>query len=74
MLAIALVLEGWDRKATAETCSMGHEDLETTLHRMSGSTTGSFLNQPWAARPPCRQWRTGTNSYLSCSGNCHTIW
>jgi len=55
MLAIALVLEGWDRKATAETCSMGHEDLETTLHRMSGSTTGSFLNQPWAARPPCRQ-------------------
>jgi transposase len=36
MLAIALVLEGWDRKSAAETCGMDRQTLRDWVHRYNG--------------------------------------
>jgi len=51
MLAIALVLEGVDRKAAAETCGMDRQTLRDWVHRYNAEGLAGLANQPVGARP-----------------------
>lgn len=50
MLALALVLEGMDRKTAAETCGMDRQTLRDWVHRNAEGLAG-LLNQRGAPRP-----------------------
>jgi transposase len=46
MLAIALVLEGWSRKAAAEACAMDRQTLRDWVHRYNADGLEGLSNQP----------------------------
>ena len=46
MLAIALVLEGWSRKAAAEACAMDRQTLRDWVHRYNADGLEGLFNQP----------------------------
>ena len=52
MLAIALVLEGADRKTAAESCGMDRQTLRDWVHRYNAEGLGG---SPTAARPARRR-------------------
>lgn len=51
MLALALVLEGVDRKTAAETCGMDRQTLRDWVHRYNAAGLAGLANQPGGARP-----------------------
>lgn len=51
MLALALVLEGVDRKTAAETCGMDRQTLRDWVHRTNAEGLAGLANQPGGARP-----------------------
>lgn len=51
MLAIALVLEGVDRKTAAETCGMDRQTLRDWVHRYNAEGLAGLTNLPGGARP-----------------------
>jgi transposase len=52
MLAIALVLEGVDRKTAAETCGMDRQTLRDWVHRYNGEGLAGLTNRPSPGRRP----------------------
>lgn len=52
MLAIALVLEGVDRKTAAETCGMDRQTLRDWVHRYNAEGLAGLVNRRGASRPP----------------------
>ena len=50
MLAIALVLEGVDRKRAAEICGMDRQTLRDWVHRYNAEGLAGLANQPGGAR------------------------
>ena len=52
MLAIALVLEGVDRKTAAETCGMDRQTLRDWVHRYNAEGLAGLSNHPGGAQPP----------------------
>lgn len=50
MLAIALVLEGVDRKTAAETCGMDRQTLRDWVHRYNADGLAGLANRPGGAR------------------------
>ncbi len=65
MLAIALVLEGVDRKTAAETCGMDRQSLRDWVHRTNAEGLAGLENRRRRARRGCslqsrrRCWRRG---------------
>ncbi len=53
MLAIALVLEDFDRKTAAETCGMDRQTLRDWVHRYNAEGLAGLTNRRGASRP-CR--------------------
>jgi putative transposase len=53
MLAIALVLEGKDRKTAAETCGMDRQTLRDWVHRYNAEGLAGLKNRKASGRP-CR--------------------
>jgi transposase len=51
MLAIALVLEGSDRKTAAETCGMDRQTLRDWVHRYNAEGLAGLRNRRGASRP-----------------------
>jgi transposase len=51
MLAIALVLEGKDRKTAAETCGMDRQTLRDRVHRYNAQGLAGFKNRKAPGRP-----------------------
>jgi transposase len=51
MLALALVLEGVDRKTAAETCGMDRQTLRDWVHRYNADGLAGLANQSRGARP-----------------------
>ena len=51
MLALALVLEGVDRKTAAETCGMDRQTLRDWVHRYNAEGLAGLANRRGAARP-----------------------
>ena len=51
MLAIALVLEGVDRKTAAETCGMDRQTLRDWVHRYDAEGLAGLANRRGASRP-----------------------
>ena len=51
MLAIALVLEGVDRKSAAETCGMDRQTLRDWVHRYNAEGLAGLANRRGEARP-----------------------
>ena len=51
MLALALVLEGADRKTAAETCGMDRQTLRDWVHRYNAEGLDGLTNNPGGARP-----------------------
>jgi len=51
MLALALVLEGVDRKTAAGTCGMDRQTLRDWVHRYNAEGLAGLVNQPGGARP-----------------------
>ena len=51
MLAIALVLEGADRKTAAETCGMDRQTLRDWVHRYNAEGLAGLTNRRGASRP-----------------------
>ena len=51
MLAIALVLEGVDRKTAAETCGMDRQTLRDWVHRYNADGLAGLANLPGGAQP-----------------------
>ena len=51
MLALALVLEGVDRKTAAETCGMDRQTLRDWVHRYNADGLAGLVNQSRGARP-----------------------
>ena len=51
MLALALVLEGVDRKTAAEACGMDRQTLRDWVHRYNAEGLAGLANQPGGARP-----------------------
>ena len=51
MLAIALVLEGADRRTAAETCGMDRQTLRDWVHRYNAEGLAGLSNQRGAPRP-----------------------
>jgi transposase len=51
MLAIALVLEGEDRKTAAETCGMDRQTLRDWVHRYNAEGLAGLENRKTAGRP-----------------------
>ena len=52
MLAIALVLEGMDRKTAAESCGMDRQTLRDWVHRYNAEGLGGLTNRPSPGPPP----------------------
>jgi transposase len=52
MLAIALVLEGVDRKTAAETCGMDRQTLRDWVHRYNAEGLAGLSNRRGAPRSP----------------------
>ncbi len=52
MLAIALVLEGVDRKTAAETCGMDRQTLRDWVHRYNAEGLAGLTNRPSPGRRP----------------------
>jgi transposase len=52
MLAIALVLEGVDRKTAAESCGMDRQTLRDWVHRYNAEGLGGLANRPSPGPPP----------------------
>ncbi|PJR10256.1 hypothetical protein CEJ86_29965 [Sinorhizobium meliloti] len=52
MLAIALVLEGVDRKTAAETCGMNRQTLRDWVHRYNAERLSGLSNRRSPGRPP----------------------
>ncbi len=52
MLAIALVLEGMDRKTAAESCGMDRQTLRDWVHRYNAEGLAGLANRRGARRPP----------------------
>ena len=52
MLALALVLEGVDRKTAAETCGMDRQTLRDWVHRSNAEGFAGLTNRRGASRPP----------------------
>ena len=50
MLALALVLEGVDRKTAAETCGMDRQTLRDWVHRYNAEGLFGLTNRPRAVR------------------------
>ena len=84
MLAIALVLEGVDRKTAAETCGMDRQTLRDWVHRYNAEgLAGSPTAARRARRGCCRRsrrrcWRRGWRRVLTrrstgwCGGGAST--
>lgn len=51
MLALALVLEGVDRKTAAESCGMDRQTLRDWVHRYNAEGLGGLANRRGAPRP-----------------------
>lgn len=51
MLAVALVLEGMDRKTAAETCGMDRQTLRDWVHRYNSEGLAGLSNRRGAPRP-----------------------
>lgn len=51
MLALALVLEGVDRRTAAETCGMDRQTLRDWVHRYNAEGLAGLVNQRGAPRP-----------------------
>src|SRR6188472_2686329 len=51
MLAVALVLDGVDRKTAAETCGMDRQTLRDWVHRYNGGGLAGLTNQRGGSRP-----------------------
>lgn len=51
MLALALVLEGVDRKTAAETCGMERQTLRDWVHRYNAEGLAGLTNRRGASRP-----------------------
>jgi transposase len=51
ILAIALVLEGKDRKTAAETCGMDHQTLRDWVHRYNAEGLAGLKNRKALGRP-----------------------
>ena len=51
MLAIALVLEGKDRKTAAETCGMDRQTLRDWVHRYNAEGLAGLKNRRGPGRP-----------------------
>ena len=51
MLAIALVVEGVDRKTAAETCGMDRQTLRDWVHRYNAEGLAGLANRRGASRP-----------------------
>jgi transposase len=51
MLALALVLEGVDRKTAAETCGMDRQTLRDWVHRYNAEGLAGLSNHRGSARP-----------------------
>jgi transposase len=51
MLAIALVMEGVDRKTAAETCGMDRQTLRDWVHRYNAEGLAGLANLPGGAQP-----------------------
>lgn len=51
MLAIALVLEGVDRKTAAETCGMDRQTLRDWVYRYNAEGLAGLSNHPGGAQP-----------------------
>ena len=51
MLAIALVLEGVERKSAAETCGMDRQTLRDWVHRYNADGLAGLANRRGASRP-----------------------
>lgn len=51
MLAIALVLEGVNRKTAAETCGMDRQTLRDWVHRYNADGLAGLANLPGGAQP-----------------------
>ncbi len=52
MLAIALVLEGVDRKTAAESCGMDRQTLRDWVHRYNAEGLAGLANRPSRGRRP----------------------
>ena len=52
MLAIALVLEGVDRRTAAETCGMDRQTLRDWVHRYNAEGLAGLVNRRGSTRPP----------------------
>ena len=52
VLALALVLDGVDRKTAAETCGMDRQTLRDWVHRYNAEGLAGLANRRGAARPP----------------------
>ena len=51
MLAVALVLEGVDRKTAAETCGMDRQTLRDWVHRYNAEGLAGLTNHRGGSRP-----------------------
>ena len=51
MLAVAMVLEGVDRKTAAETCGMDRQTLRDWVHRYNADRPAGLANRRGAPRP-----------------------
>ena len=51
MLALALVLEGVDRKTAAETCGMDRQTLRDWVHRYNADGLSGLTNRSYAGPP-----------------------
>jgi len=52
MLALALVLEGVDRKTAAGTCGMDRQTLRDWVHRYNAEGLAGLFNRPSPGKPP----------------------
>ncbi len=75
MLAIALVLEGSDRKGAAETCGMDRQTLRDWVHRYNAEGLAGLTNRPSPGRRPrlgsgAPAIRAHERRRISCPGSC----
>ena len=62
MLALALVLEGVDRKTAAETCGMDRQTLRDWVHRYNAGGLGRAVEPSGGAAPTAARSRSGVRA------------
>ena len=66
ILAIALILDGTDRKTAAENCGMDRQTLRDWVHRYNDTGIEGLSNRRSPGRHPCSAWHRRRSWHRLC--------